>query len=163
MFSHCKDRAFIWGVQEIFRLFRLDIATGGKYRDKLDEPLPDLSRHTAEIKGGWLAGPDVGYHELENLRIVILCAKVIISAMAGRRRGLWRWADYFHLHKVDDFVGPFDNKVYLCALALIVLGRNETPGRRFGCHAWDSESELYVRKMSQTDFLESESLPRFDT
>ena len=27
----------------MFRLFRLDMATGGEYRDKCDEPFPDLS------------------------------------------------------------------------------------------------------------------------
>ena len=35
-------------MQKIFRLFRLDKATGCKYRDKLDEPLPDLSLHRAD-------------------------------------------------------------------------------------------------------------------
>ena len=56
LFSHCKDRAFMWGVQEIFRLFRPDIATGGIYRDTFDEPLPDLSRHTESsihFSGSW--------------------------------------------------------------------------------------------------------------
>lgn len=58
----------MWRVQEIFRLFRLDIATGGQYRDKFDEPFPDLSRHTAEN----YPDPDSIYHELENLRSIIL-------------------------------------------------------------------------------------------
>ena len=56
LFSRCKDRAFMWGVQEIFRLFRPDIATGGIYRDTFDEPLPDLSRHTESsihFSGSW--------------------------------------------------------------------------------------------------------------
>ena len=38
----------MWRVQEIFRFFRPNIATKGKYRDKFDEPLPNLSRHTAK-------------------------------------------------------------------------------------------------------------------
>ena len=64
---------------------------------------------------------------------------------------------------MDDLIGPFDNKVYLCSFTMIVLGRNETPGGRFGGHTGDSESILYVLKMAQADFLKSEPFPSFNT
>ena len=56
-------------MQEIFRLFRLDIATEGKYRDKFDEPLPDLSRHMAE--GDLLPLLDCPNHDAPDFEVVV--------------------------------------------------------------------------------------------
>ena len=33
----------------------------------------------------------------------------------------------FHLYQMDDFVGPFDDKVYLCSFLVVALPWHETP------------------------------------